>query len=155
MTDLYNGDCLEIMYKLIEKGIKVDAIITDPPYGTVKDLGNSSKIKHGMKNKTNWDKIININLMFDKCEKLLREGGVCILFGQEPYTSSLIKNQNFNLPFSYRNIWLKDHFSNSLISKKSPVNYFEDINIFFRKYDLYNENPLREYFYNILKFIGL
>lgn len=29
---LYNGDCLEVMNKLIEKGIKVDAIITDPPY---------------------------------------------------------------------------------------------------------------------------
>ena len=31
---LYHGDCLEIMNKLIEQGIKVDAIITDPPYGT-------------------------------------------------------------------------------------------------------------------------
>ena len=30
---LYNGDCLEIMDSLISKGIKVDAIITDPPYG--------------------------------------------------------------------------------------------------------------------------
>ena len=30
---LYHGDCLEIMDKLIEQGIKVDAIITDPPYG--------------------------------------------------------------------------------------------------------------------------
>ena len=28
---LYNGDCLEIMDKLIEAGIIVDAIITDPP----------------------------------------------------------------------------------------------------------------------------
>ena len=31
---LYHGDCLEIMDKLIEQGVKVDAIITDPPYGT-------------------------------------------------------------------------------------------------------------------------
>lgn len=31
---LYKGDCLEVMDKLIEKDIKVDAIITDPPYGT-------------------------------------------------------------------------------------------------------------------------
>lgn len=30
---LYNGDCLEIMDKLIEEGIKVDMILTDPPYG--------------------------------------------------------------------------------------------------------------------------
>lgn len=30
---LYNGDCLEIMDKLIEEGLKVDMILTDPPYG--------------------------------------------------------------------------------------------------------------------------
>ena len=34
IIQLYHGDCLEIMDKLIEQGIKVDAIITDPPYGT-------------------------------------------------------------------------------------------------------------------------
>ena len=33
MIELYNGDCLEIMDDLIQKGIKVDCIITDPPYG--------------------------------------------------------------------------------------------------------------------------
>ena len=33
---LYNGDCLEIMDKLIEQGIKVDMILTDPPYGKSK-----------------------------------------------------------------------------------------------------------------------
>ena len=32
--NIYNGDCLEIMDKLIKEGIVVDAIITDPPYGT-------------------------------------------------------------------------------------------------------------------------
>lgn len=29
---LYQGDCLEVMDKLIAEGVKVDAIITDPPY---------------------------------------------------------------------------------------------------------------------------
>lgn len=32
-VSLYNGDCLEVMQQLIEEGVKVDAIITDPPYG--------------------------------------------------------------------------------------------------------------------------
>ena len=31
---LINGDCLEVMDRLIAEGIKVDAIITDPPYQT-------------------------------------------------------------------------------------------------------------------------
>ena len=30
---LYKGDCLEVMDKLIEEGVKVDMILTDPPYG--------------------------------------------------------------------------------------------------------------------------
>ena len=32
-NQLFQGDCLEIMDKLIKQGVKVDAIITDPPYG--------------------------------------------------------------------------------------------------------------------------
>ena len=30
---LFHGDCLEVMDYLIDQGIKIDAIITDPPYG--------------------------------------------------------------------------------------------------------------------------
>lgn len=30
---LFQGDCLEVMDHLIEQGMKIDAIITDPPYG--------------------------------------------------------------------------------------------------------------------------
>jgi len=41
---LYNGDCLEVMDKLIDEGVKVDLIITSPPY----NLGN----KHHTGNKT-------------------------------------------------------------------------------------------------------
>ena len=32
MIDLHKGDCLEVMDKLIEDGVTVDAIITDPPF---------------------------------------------------------------------------------------------------------------------------
>ena len=30
---LYQGDCLEVMDKLIAEGVIFDAIITDPPFG--------------------------------------------------------------------------------------------------------------------------
>ena len=32
MIDLYKGDCLYVMDELIAKGVKVDLIVTDPPY---------------------------------------------------------------------------------------------------------------------------
>lgn len=35
MINLYKGDCLEVMDKLIAEGVKVDAIITDPPYKVI------------------------------------------------------------------------------------------------------------------------
>lgn len=37
---LYQGDCLEVMEKLIEKGVKVDLTVTSPPYD---DLRNYEK----------------------------------------------------------------------------------------------------------------
>lgn len=52
MIDLYQGDCLEVMDELIEKGVKVDAIITDPPYGM--DFKSNHR-------KTKYDKIENDN----------------------------------------------------------------------------------------------
>ena len=36
MIELYNAECIEKMKELISKGVKVDAIICDPPYGTTK-----------------------------------------------------------------------------------------------------------------------
>ena len=37
MIDLHKGDCLEVMDKLIAEGVKVDAIITSPPYNAKKE----------------------------------------------------------------------------------------------------------------------
>lgn len=39
---LFNGDCLEVMDTLINNGVKVDAIITDPPYELEKHGGTKS-----------------------------------------------------------------------------------------------------------------
>jgi site-specific DNA-methyltransferase (adenine-specific) len=152
--NLYNGDCLEEMDKLIAEGIKVDAIITDPPYGTVKNIGASTNISHGLKNKTCWDDCIDHDLMFEKCNSLLRTNGRLILFSQEPFTSKLITKTHRNLSFSYRLLWLKDHFANSLIAKKAPVNYFEDICVFSKQYDTSNAHPLREYSKKLFAYIG-
>ena len=38
---LYNGDCLEIMDKLIEEGTKVDLTVTSPPYDDLRDYEKS------------------------------------------------------------------------------------------------------------------
>ncbi|MFM2332286.1 MAG: hypothetical protein RIQ74_1109 [Pseudomonadota bacterium] len=133
----------------------VDMILTDPPYGTVNNIGDSDSIEHGMKNKTKWDEILDFKLMWIEVNRILRKNGKCILFSQEPFTSDLIKSAIPNVPFSYRCVWIKDHFANSLIAKKAPVSYFEDICIFSKLHDTDYLHPLRDYSKEVMSFIGL
>ena len=144
------GDCLEIM-KEIPDG-SVDMILTDPPYGSIKNIAGGN-VLHGMKNKTCWDAIIDQQKMLTECNRILRTNGALVLFSQEPYTSKLITETHGNLPFSYRLTWLKDHFANSLIAKKAPVNYTEDVCVFFKK-ESELKNPAWNYTNKIFNFIG-
>lgn len=76
---LYQGDCLEVMDKLIELGVKVDAIITDPPYGMNLTPQRRSGKFHG-------EKIINDNNLdwcddfFEKCYKLTPKNSGSMFF---------------------------------------------------------------------------
>lgn len=144
--NLINGDCLEVM-KDIPDG-SIDMILTDPPYGTMK----GARLDGWENSKTDWDEIINTSKMLNECNRVLRTNGALVLFAQEPYTSHLITNQHGNLPFSYRMTWLKDHFANSLIAKKAPVNYTEDVCVFFKKYDTLAQHPLRDYAKKIMAY---
>lgn len=150
--ELYNGDCLQVMDELIERGVKVDAIITDPPYGTVKGMNYKEMIEFNSTH--DWDETIEHGQMLDKCNKLLRMNGALILFSQEPYTSFLRTNTHGNLPFSYDLTWLKDNYGHALLAKKAPLKYTEDINVFFKKYDTDSLHPLRKYAETIKEFIG-
>jgi len=152
LITLYEGDCLTESER-IEDG-SVDLILTDLPYGTVKDIGGSGDINHGMVGKTSWDMPIEPAKVYEISNRILRRNGKLVLFSQEPYTSRLITEAIPNLPFGYRMIWEKDHFANSLIAKKAPVNYFEDILVFSKAHDTDGLHPLRIYFAKVLEYIG-
>jgi site-specific DNA-methyltransferase (adenine-specific) len=153
LTELLNkitqGDCLEVMKAIPDSS--VDLILCDPPYGTMKNAGLD-----GWSNQTtDWDETLNTEELFKQYERVLRENGNLILFSQEPYTSRLRTYKAFNLEFAYPLLWKKDHFANALISKKAPVNYFEDISVFYKKYDWSMSNPLRNYSKQVFDHIGL
>jgi DNA modification methylase len=131
----------------------IDCIITDPPYWTIRWIASSENVIHWMKWTNIWDISINPSEIFESCERILRMNGCLILFSQEPYTSQLIAQAHWNLPFSYRMIWKKDHFANALIAKKAPVSYYEDILVFFKTYDTTNQHPLRQYVIDIINHI--
>lgn len=152
MIKLIKGDCLEKM-KDIESG-SVDMILTDPPYGTMKGI-NKEFSGYGRKNHDGhmWDTTLDTNTMFKECDRILRKNGACALFCQDPYTGELMTNAIPNMPFSYRLTWLKDNFANALLVNKAPVNYTEDICLFFKKENEI-KNPAWDYTNKIFHFIG-
>ena len=119
--NLYNGDCLEIMQQLIEKGIKVDAIITDPPYGTT-----SCK----------WDSIIPFDEMWNCLKKIRKNNSPIILFGSEPF-SSYLRISNIK-EYKYDWIWKKSKSGSAFTAKYRPVNKHENISVFGKGVITYN-----------------
>ena len=129
MYRLYNGDCLEIMDRLIEEGVKVDCVITDLPYGIT------------ARNK--WDNIIPLNIMWEKLNNLVKENGTVALFCSQPFTTKLI-NSNLN-SFKYEWIWEKNNSTGFMNANKIPLRKHENIAIFYKKQCTYNPQGLIPY----------
>ena len=119
MIDLRLGDCLEVM-KLIPDG-SIDAIITDPPYGTTA---------------CKWDSVIDFGLMWEQLNRIIKPNGAIVLFGSEPFSSALRMSNIKNYKYDW--IWEKPNGSNPFISKKQPLNNIENINVFYQNNCLYN-----------------
>ena len=119
MVQLYKGDCLELM-KAIPSG-SVDAIITDPPYGTTA---------------CKWDSVIPFDLMWEQLNRIIKPNGAIVLFGCEPFSSALrmsnIKNYKLDLK------WVKSRPTGHLNAKRMALKNIEDVIIFYRKQPTYN-----------------
>lgn len=111
--NLFNGDCLEAMDRLIEQGVVVDAIITDPPYGTTA---------------CKWDSVIPFDEMWERLNKLVKPNGAIVLFGSEPFSSALRVSNIKN--FKYDWIWDKKSAGNVLVAKHQPLKNHEMIHVF-------------------------
>ncbi len=148
---IINGNCLTES-EHIEDG-SVDLILTDLPYGTIKNAPKNWGVSKEKVN--NWDVVIDTNKIMQIANRILRKNGKMVLFSQNPFTNELINKAIPNLPFCYSMIWEKDHFANCLIAKKAPVNYYEDILVFSKTHDNEELHPLRSYFKNVINFIGL
>ena len=122
---LYQGDCLEVMDKLIEEGVKVDMVLTDPPFGT-----SSCK----------WDYSIPFDKMWERLNKLIKPNGAIVLFGSEPFSSSLRMSNIKNYKYDWK--WNKTVGGNPLSARYRPLIIFEDIVVFGKNSIKYN--PIME-----------
>lgn len=77
--DLIKGDCLEVMDKLIEEGVIVDAIITDPPYNIARDNNFNTMGRQGI-DFGEWDKEADLLTWIDKGSQLLSKNGSMVIF---------------------------------------------------------------------------
>ncbi len=119
--DLYKGDCLEVMDELIARGIVVDAIITDPPYGTTA---------------CKWDSVIPFPEMWERLNKLIKPNGAIVLFGSEPFSSALRMSNIKNYKYDW--IWEKQYATNFMGAKNAPLKYHENISVFSNNTHFYN-----------------
>ena len=121
MYKLYNGDCLEVMDRLIEEGVKVDSIICDPPYGTTA---------------CKWDTVIPFDDMWERLNKLIKPNGAIVLFGSEPFSSALRMSNIKNYKYDW--VWNKGRGTDFLNSKRKPLSSYENISVFYLKQPTYN-----------------
>jgi len=111
MIDLIKGDCLEVM-KTIPSG-SVDAIITDPPYGTTA---------------CKWDSVIDFGLMWEQLNRIIKPNGAIVLFGSEPFSSALRMSNIKNYKYDW--IWNKNNSTGFQLASVMPLKKHEVISVF-------------------------
>ena len=109
--NLINGDCLQEMKLIKDKSI--DMILCDLPYGTTA---------------CKWDTIIPFEPLWEQYNRVIKDNGAIVLFGNEPFTSMLICS---NLKcFKYRWDWDKKIPSGMSYARFRPMQQSEDIAVF-------------------------
>jgi len=114
MMQLIKGECIEVMKTIQDNSI--DAIITDPPYGTTA---------------CKWDSVIPFKPMWEQLNRIIKPKGAIVLFGSEPFSSALrmsnIKNYKYDWVFN------KKLAGNAQLAKHQPLKIHELIHIFSSK----------------------
>ena len=99
----------------------IDAIITDPPYGTTA---------------CKWDSVIDFELMWEQLNRIIKPNGAIVLFGSEPFSSALrmsnIKSYRYDL------IWRKSQLAGFLNANRMPLKKHENMSVFYKKLPTYN-----------------
>lgn len=111
---LYQGDCLEVMKQILDKS--VDMILCDLPYGTTA---------------CKWDTVIPFDKLWEQYNRIIKDDGAIVLFGQEPFASRL-RMSNIK-KYKYDWVWVKQQGTNPLLAKIQPLKKHELILVFGKK----------------------
>lgn len=100
----------------------IDCIICDLPYGTTHNQ---------------WDVVIDFNELWTEYNRIIKDNGAIILFGQGMFTAkTMLSNPKM---WRYNLVWKKgERTSGFLNAKKMPLRNHEDIMVFYKTLPTYN-----------------
>ena len=116
-----HGDCLEVMKSISDASI--DMIFADLPYGTTK---------------CKWDSIIDLKLLWEQYERIIKDNGAIVLTAQTPF-DKVLGASNLKL-LRYEWIWQKTHPTGHLNAKKMPMKAHENVLVFYKNLPTYIPN---------------
>ena len=139
-STLYLGDTIEEMTKMVEERIKIDKVITSPPYNIIRPNSTDrgyDLYKDGMTNEEYIEWIINIFNLYDKL--LNKNGCICwnMSYGTENTEcmsltiAEILKRTNFTLADII--VWKKKTATPNNVSKNKMTRICEFVYIFCRK----------------------
>lgn len=123
---LIHGDCLEIMKNIPDESI--DMVLCDMPFGTTKNK---------------WDKILDLDLLWEQYERIIKKRGCIALFAQTPF-DKILGTSNLKL-LKYEWIWEKPMATGRLNCNFAPMKAHENILIFSKSAACYvkdNDNAM-------------
>ena len=119
---LYLGDCLEILPTLP----KVDAVITDPPYGVTA---------------CGWDVVADMGKLWALLELCTSDDSPLVFTAQQPFTTDLIGSRRDWFRHSW--VWNKKFAGCFATCNQQPMKVHEDILVFGRKGVFYDPQKSR------------
>lgn len=111
---LIHGDCFEVLPRLAEAGVTVDAAIADIPYGG--------------ETRADWDVAFPLDKMWAYLHSVVKPSGAVVLFGNEPYSSRVrLSNES---EYRYDMKWVKNRATGFANANYRPMRRYEDIMVF-------------------------
>jgi len=113
------GDCISLMNDI--EDCSIDLILCDLPF---------------QKTKNEWDKTIPFEKLWNQYNRIIKENGAIILFGQGSFYIDLVNSNREN--FRYDLVWDKKMTTGFLNSNRQPLRKHEQIAVFYKKQPTYN-----------------
>ncbi len=125
LDKIYCKDAISFLCEIDDSS--VDMILCDLPYGTT-----------GLE----WDCLIDLNKLWEQYKRIIKEHGVIVLIGSQPFTSKLVMS-NIEM-FRYEFIWVKSKPTGFQNARKMPLKKHENILVFYKKLPTFNQLNLKK-----------